>query len=226
MNKQQKRAKTLIEYMGFKDPDLFLPDHDVWCLKLLNPKLVRKILESHYNLNSKKIQKNLIKLTDYDGMVEYLCDDGQYIEEYGYKDIQRFEKECDRSYVILNEKLELEHVLTKHGYNGYSQRLGFVDVFYWVKIISTLEFNINGATHKIENSSSEKYILFFEVKVKKQTIGSITREVEYYRDVINEIYHTKIKPIVVSPEKIPINQFDSMSFEEILHLEKEVKMNE
>ncbi len=225
MSKQEKRAKTLIEYMGFKDSDLFLPDHDTWCLKLLNPKLVRKILESHYNLNSKKILK-LIKLTNRDGVVEYVYDYGQHIGDYQYKNIQRFAKECRISYVILNEKLELEHVLTKHGYNGYSQRLGFVDVFYWVKIKSTIEFTINGTTNKIENSSSKEYVLFFEVKVKKQTIGSITREVEYYRDVINEIYHTKVKPIVVSPEKIPINQFDSMSFEEILHLEKEVKMNE
>ncbi len=43
--KQDKRPKTLIEYMGLKDPDLFLPDHDKWCLKLYNnKKLCRKIL--------------------------------------------------------------------------------------------------------------------------------------------------------------------------------------
>ncbi len=222
MSKQEKRAKTLIEFMGLKDPDLYLPDHDTWCMKLYNnPKLIRMIFAKKYDFLPKQVLSD-IYFEKHGINHEYFLDQPYQYDGHGrgvIKDVK-----CKLHYTVYNEKVELEHVITKHGSNGWSQRLGFLDVFYSTEVNSHYEFEIEGIKKTINAFSNRyKYNLFFEIKTKKQTIGSIAREVEYYRSALNEIHRgEKITPIVISPEKIPIDQFDSFSFEDILELEKEV----
>ena len=214
--KQDKRKDTLIEYMGLKDPDLFLPDHDKWCLKLLNKKLLRRIFKTTSGL---KIG-NLFGLKVYVHEIKNEIDKVRLFDVYEPGWHFYLVDEYEKTYFIQNEIIELEHVLTKHGSNGFSQRLGFIDVYFKIILRPNFKFKINEKEYELEGSD-ERFSLFIEVKTKKQTVGMVTREIEYYRDVLNEIDGGRIIPVVVSPEKIPINQFISLNFEEILQLEKE-----
>lgn len=209
--KQDKRPKTLIEYMGLKDPDLFLPDHDKWCLKLYNnKKLCRKILFKII-MKEEKGKQIIIRPYSDGGWFECFKHDWQNKAQTYFVDMkyETFEK----------DEIELEHILVKHGSNGFSQRLGFVDVYYKIELCPI-------ATHhdgtKID-MITRTFNLFFEIKTKEQSVGSITREIEYYRDAINEIKNGYVIPVVISPKKIPIDQFNSFSFDEILQLEKELE---
>lgn len=44
MNKSEEKAKTLLEYMGFKDPDIHTDEHDKWIMKLADEKILSKII--------------------------------------------------------------------------------------------------------------------------------------------------------------------------------------
>ena len=60
-----------------------------------------------------------------------------------------------------------------------------------------------------------KAILFFEIKINQPTLGEITREIEYYKDVISTIYGVKTYPIVISSKKYLLpEQFDCLTFDE------------
>jgi hypothetical protein len=227
MSKQVKRKETLIEYMGLKDPDLHLPDHDTWCMKIYNNKeLCRDILKKYIDIKPGKNIRDIYVDVEKDDVVRNVslinrynvleCD-GSGCETKIARDI-----ECDVTYSIDEEKIELEHVLTKKSNNGWAQRHGFLDVFYRVKLDFQYDFTIKGKKYnRITSNVHQPINLFFEIKTKKQTIGSIAREVEYYRNIMDDIYpQSKNIPIVISPEKIPIDQFDSFSFDDILKMEK------
>lgn len=207
MNKQEKRAKTLIEYMGFKDPDLFQPDHDTWCLKFLNnKKLCRKIFKQV--IDSRKSNESIHLEKNEEGIFSQAST--YSISDYKYHGVFNYD-------TFTEDKTQLEYVIVKNGSNGFSQRLGFIDVLYSIICIPTIEY-----LEKEVKLNPKRINLFFEIKTKKETIGAITREVEYYRSAINETLRGVSYPVVISPEKIPIDQFDSFSFDEIIQLEKEV----
>lgn len=235
--KQDQRPKTLIEYMGFKDPDLNDFNHDEWCLKLLNKKLIEKIIRTKIFEGSPEKLNYGEKFTFYkydkqrfdpsrhewtNETLYYKTNDitGEYLTltKIFYENIEPY-----RIRKIDIKTLELEHVLVKHGNNNYSQRLGFLDVFCLVFLEDKYFININGEEIPIQRNEHDgkEYVLFFEVKTSKQTIGSIAREIEYYRQATSEIYHCKITPFLVAKEKLPITQFETITFDEILQLEKE-----
>ena len=213
MSKQEKRAKTLIEFMGLKDPDLHLPDHDTWCLKLYNNKKL-----------CRKIKTQIIKRESNEKIIIYEVTKGKgNFEETrnGYEPGQ-FKAECKviyDTYQTDSEKIDLEYVIVKRGSNGFSQRLGFIDILYKIICIPKITYN----NIELNAVYPRTFYFFFEVKTKKQTVGAIAREVEYYRSALNEILGKSVFPVVISPEKIPIDQFTSFSFEEILELEKEIE---
>ena len=134
MSKQVKRRETLIEYMGLKDPDLHLPDHDTWCMKIYNNKKLRRgILKKYINIEGKIIQDIYVDV-DKDNIIQDtgLNNSYNYFNKYETKICK--DKECDVTYSIDKEKIELEHVLTQKSNNGWAQRHGFLDVFYSVKV--------------------------------------------------------------------------------------------
>lgn len=227
MNKSTKRANTLLEYMGFKDPDINSTSHDEWCLKLLNENLVKKIITQILSLETPQRPRIMTKIK---------C--GSCGRIFHDLNLKRKDFGCDcfpsngysrthigvmiqGNYIIKIRRKQIEEVLTKHGNNGYSQRLGFLDVYYDIDVIMFSTFTNGERVEMYETHPCvTPYSLFFEVKTSHQTIGAITREIEYYKDVVGELYGRKVIPILIAKDKIPLDQFTSITFDEITKMEK------
>lgn len=224
--KQDERPKTLIEYMGFKDPDLQDYSHDEWCLKLLNEKLLIKVLKEKILNKEYKKGRKLVWLKKLQDKKIEICFEKP---ETKYCEIEDLVLEYDNEFFIdehQEKKIALEYVITKYGNNGFSQRLGFIDVFFKIGITHRrfIIYNNEKIYLPIEYHDNHKYILFFEVKTSKTTIGAIAREIEYYRSVLWETEGRpyNLIPFLISKEKLPITQFETITFDEILQLEKEI----
>jgi len=169
---QKKPPKTLINYMGISESDLLEPDHDDWSLKLLNPELIDKITWKKI-FNEKPAYKKLEKKqtvfkyeNNNNSTITYRLanDDGypnpQYPEKLvgGLDNIQVY---ANRGIEISN--LEMGHVVVKKGYNRFSQRLGFVDIFCNCNSWEQYSIKVDDETCVIEDYDN-KYVVFFKVQ--------------------------------------------------------------
>ena len=234
MASQEKTPSTLIKYMGIKDADVQEPNHDEQCLKLLNEKLVEKIiwekiLKEKPSISELKNRFTIFKYEDKD-FKKILYKFGQE-----YPDTRTHEKYLSRldnmqvwrSKKIEINKLEIGHVVVKRGYNGFSQRLGFVDIFCSYSVVIDYFIKIDGKRFDIDNKF-EDGILFFKVKTTNPSVGLVAREIEFFRDALTEIENKeldrkKIIPLFIAKEKLPVSQFDTITFDEILKMERELK---
>jgi len=306
MSKQEKRAKTLLEYMGFKDPDIKSNDHDDWCLRLLNDEVIKtffhnKMVEDVYQTDilflkiSQDGNVNYYKQRyDYEwnnttsifecgcivdwnynfslnGGINYencvhckrhplLKYKNSHYGDHGYKLFEKFEKELTPHFNIIQNNIKickqyhtprLDKYITKDGLLAENTkittnleskafdfpyvtniskqleyvlsnttnnfRFGFLDVSAWItfNMITNLIVD-NKIITNFQSKNENKSIVFFEVKINTPTLGEITREIEYYKDVIYSIYHNRrIQPIVIASRKYQLpEQFDSVTFDE------------
>lgn len=314
MSKQEKRARTLLEYMGFKDPDIKSNDHDDWCLRLLDDQVIKELFYSKQKVknieqheegvvtvfkNNEKIKTIKIKLghkywtdkiitfpcgcnlgwyTDHNNrIIEKLNDNSMYYDKCKY--LNDIKEKTNGSKSIKYDNMEVDHreqydnfrqlirntgmyewmeyysfenksliegiELKKEYYKTYEYleiekidkqiekvlsspknnfRFGFLDVYAhitWKKHVF-LVYENEIVDHIIYENQRYynfddvmKAILFFEIKINQPTLGEITREIEYYKDVISTIYGVKTYPIVISSKKYLLpEQFDCLTFDE------------
>ncbi len=310
MSKQEKRARTLLEYMGFKDPDIKSNDHDDWCLRLLNDEVIKTFFHNKMVKDIELSPETFIKISkdgkildyfwqrsngwdslmsvfkcgckvdwttsnygsnEHRGIINYdNCINCKNHHNFKHKDscygtsgyvmFEKFEKELQPHFDIIktgiqickqysstmiskyitdkgeleenlkidiikdckeftfpyitNIKKQLEYVLSNQTNNF---RFGFLDVSAWIDFDIITNLIVDGKIiSKFSRSQNHKSIMFFEVKINTPTLGEITREVEYYKDVISTIYRiNNIQPIVISSRKYQLpEQFDSVTFDE------------
>ncbi len=71
MSKQEKRARTLLEYMGFKDPDIKSNDHDDWCLRLLNDEVIKTFFHNKMVKDIELSPETFIKISKDGKILDY-----------------------------------------------------------------------------------------------------------------------------------------------------------
>lgn len=228
---QEKLPKTLHDSMNFEESDLNDLTHDGVCVKLLNEDLIKKILWNKLSSNKKpyyisKEEKSFVRcVVGNDSSNNSSSSDVRY----------RFESDGPAHNELTNGKIKaklhitneieinspkLGRVVVKRGSNGFSQRLGFVDVFCLCNYITTHYIMVCG-----EKKIIAKYILgynvFFKVRTSKVNLSNTAREMEYYRDALSEIESCESIPFLVCDVKLPITQFDVITFDEIGIMEGE-----
>lgn len=220
MSKIDEKAKTLLEYMGFKDMEIYDNQHDNIINLLTDEKLIIKILENILPLKTPYFTA-LPSLLYNDELRKSL----QIHLSETRKDIADFCYLTSEEYKITN--LKQERILS----NKY-HKYGFLDlscVFYEYYKYDLYTIGKQELEKEFDAEAGYRRGLFFEVKTKTPTIGSITREIEFYQDCIRKLgifsYESKITilGIVVAPGKITskTNQFYSYSYNEILELAKQ-----
>ena len=304
MSKQEKRARTLLEYMGFKDPDIKSNDHDDWCLRLLNDEVIKTFFHNKMISDVYETDDLLVKISKGDNKIQYylqkdeekdwiddlsvfecgcimdwayykneinyddckVCKNHKYFEfrnEYGVdhsdlrkkyeSDIRSHFKIIDKSinickkyktpriskYItkdgVLEENIKIENNIKSKAFYYYyvkdidkqlekvlssprnNFRFGFLDVYAWIEYKRYKNLIVDGKIlTNLYHAIPRENMIFFEVKINTPTLGEITREVEYYKDVISTIYNFKnIHPIVIAPRKYNLpEQFDSVTFDE------------
>lgn len=224
MSTQRKRSKTQIENMGLYDFDIFEPTHSELSLRLLDPKLIKKILWKKVFADYPKEDKlddefSILKWKNSKtGKIFYRSEEyTPTLYEILVEDLGNIQKYV--SYEVYIRRLEMGHVVVKRGYNGFSQRLGFVDVFCSSAMEATEYVKINGKKCTID-ITHEPHIIFFQIKTSPTSVSVIAREIEFYRDALAEIENVKVTPFFVGEENIPVSQFDTITFDEISQMEK------
>lgn len=220
---------TLFEHMEGKDLDLQEPDHDDYCLKLLDEKILKKIfldkvLKKELVDEKYKSEKEFVKLKhDRSENYRYEVKTDDYSQSYNFT-VENILKNP-----IIYHKSDIEivdskigHVVVKRGYNGFSQRLGFVDVFIKIKFNEFWDIEDDGKTHNIQYHE-KYYVMFFKIKTSRPSISIVSREIEFFRDALKEIEKVDVTPFYVGHSKLPLKQFESITFDEILQMEKEIK---
>ncbi len=226
MTSQERQPRTLTDYMVIKENDLQEPELDDVCLKLIDEEIqkkifVDKILKKELIDEKYKSKKEFVKLK-HDTSENYIYkvkhDDSSY--NYTVKNILKNPIIHHRSDIkIIDSKIG--HVVVKRGYNGFSQRLGFVDVFSKIKFYEFWDIEDDGKTHCIQYHE-KYYVMFFKIKTTKPSISIISRDIEFFRDAIKEIEKIDVTPFFVGHYKIPVKQFESITIDEIMKMEKEI----
>lgn len=178
MNKSEEKAKTLLEYMGFKDPDIHTHTHDDWVMKLADDKILTKIFKP----------ESIAEIT-------------------------------------------IEKVLSDR-YRKY----GFLDIFVVDRITRQVPFAFSGEKYDktgqydptLHTTFAHWRYNFIEIKTNNPSLGSVIREMEYYRDCLEKIHSSEeVFGLLISNLKFPesFHQFDHMTFDEVEKLIKENDIN-
>ena len=138
------------------------------------------------------------------------------MEYMGFKDEDIKTESHDEIVLLLSKKEKLTKIVKKlcFSFDGVNEivlekvlsddykQYGFLDIYF--------EFGYN---------LNYKGYGFIEVKSKPQTIGSLVREMEYYKTICQKLWSRRFDatflPIIISPIIIPdhIKQFHSLTFE-------------
>jgi len=286
-NKSDKRAKTLLEFMGFKDTDIHTQTHDDYVVEIAKEEVFRKLVskvipnesleptipclhifrnDKHWNsFNPKAIKKSECidfkcgcsyrydgnsvfvreiechKVTDSNkpnkilekicktiqpfGKIDEILESFDY-ETGDYKKGCKIELEHNAPKIIKTEIKIDDIMIEKHISNKYKQ-YGFLDDSAKVIVIRTGYIQTKYKKFDIDEKNTN-YFVFVEVKTGKTTMGAVTREIEYYKSALGDVYgygkktysdadNWSVIPIVVSNLDIPdhINQFKHIPLSEI-----------
>ncbi len=228
MKYQENPPKTLTDYMGIKDTDIQEPEHDDICLKLIDEKILKKIfLDKIYKEELKDdvytTKFDILKLTNSydDGYFYRISNNGYVSSSYTIKDTLKTPTIYRKSKLdIINSKIG--HVVVKRGSNWFSQRLGFVDVFCRLSVVKIWEIKDENKFHQLDYEEKQ-YGIFFKVKTSKPSISIVSRDIEFFRDALKEIEKVDVTPFYVGHSKLPVKQFESITIDEILKMERELE---
>jgi len=223
------RSSTLFEHMEGKDTDLIELEHDDICLKLVNEKILKKIF-------LEKVFKEELKNDSYTPKCEIMKLSSSYDKCFfrvkgndylSYTCNHKLEETLKKQTIYRKSELDIVdskigHVVVKRGSNGFSQRLGFVDVFVRLSVVKTWKIKYEDKFYQLDYTEKE-YVMFFKIKTSKPSINVICRDIEFFRDALKEIEKTGVTPFYVGHSKIPVKQFESITFDEILEMEREIK---
>lgn len=218
---------TSIENWGFKQEDIRNPVLDDISLKLLDEELLKKIYLKNIHKDDTKDGKSI---ATYD-IIKISDTRNNLPDIYRIKKTQKFLpsfSKIDKIFktpTIYREThfdvtdVKIGHMVTKFGKNGFTQRLGFVDVFCKISITKEWQIKDEGELHSID-FETKQYVMFFKISIAKPSISLVSREIEFFRDALKEIEKLDVIPFYVGYSKIPVSQFQSITVDEILKMEK------
>lgn len=225
-----KIPPTLLKHMGIVEKDLQEPEHDDICLKLTNEELLQKIFldkvyKGELQNDTYTAKCEILKLSHTaDGSCYFKVNDdsfSSFSSRYKIKETLKNPTIYRKSELdVIDSKIG--HVVVKRGRNGFSQRLGFVDVFCRLSVVKTWEIKYENEFHQLQYEDKD-YVMFFKIKTSRPSISIVSREIEFFRDALRETEGVSITPFYVGHNKIPVSQFDSITFDEILKMEEELK---